>query len=74
VRANAYRSDGPWTAKVAGGSMNKLQWDLSGSASWYDFSVTCDADPAFYRRFAGRVETGRDSVSDPAMGLPVLPG
>jgi phospholipase C len=31
--------------------------------------VTCDADPSFYRRLAGRIETGRHSVSDPAMGL-----
>ncbi|WP_407026317.1 hypothetical protein, partial [Acinetobacter baumannii] len=25
------------------------------------------SDPYYYRRFAGRVETGEDSFSDPAM-------
>jgi phospholipase C len=35
---------------------------------WYDVTVT-DADAtAFRRRFAGRLETGRPSTSDPAMG------
>ena len=46
-----------------------MRWRLDGSGQWYDFVVTCDADTSFYRRFAGRVETGRHSVSDPAMGL-----
>ncbi len=69
VKAKAYRNDGPWTASVAGGTPVDLHWELAGSGQWYDFAVTCDADPAYYRRFAGRVETGKHSVSDPAMGL-----
>lgn len=64
----AYRKDGPWTASVAGGATSTQHWSLADSGRWYDFAVTCDADPAFYRRFAGRVETGEHSVSDPAMG------
>ncbi|HEY2786048.1 MAG TPA: phospholipase C, phosphocholine-specific [Fimbriiglobus sp.] len=35
---------------------------------WYDIGVTLDASPGFARRFAGRVETGRPTCSDPAMG------
>ncbi len=72
VRAKAYRDDGPWTATVAGGAKAELHWELAASGQWYDFAVTCDADPAYYRRFAGRVETGKHSVSDPALGLPDL--
>ncbi|GKS82546.1 phospholipase C, phosphocholine-specific [Acidovorax sp. SUPP1855] len=68
VQALAYRQDGPWTATVAPGQAQDLQWDLGGSARWYDFQVTCSALPGFVRRFAGRVETGRDGFSDPAMG------
>ncbi len=64
----AYRNDGPWSATVANGPDKSLHWSLDDSGQWYDFAVTCDSDPAFYRRFAGRVETGRHSVSDPAMG------
>ena len=69
VRAKAYRDDGPWTATVAAGKSVDIHWDLTGSASWYDFVVTCTEQPGFSRRFAGRVETGRHGVSDPAMGL-----
>jgi phospholipase C len=69
LHAKAYREDGPWTATVAGGATVEQHWELAGSGRWYDFAVTCDADPSYYRRFAGRVETGQHSVSDPAMGL-----
>ena len=31
---------------------------------WHDFTVQA---AGFERRFAGRVETGEDSISDPAM-------
>lgn len=71
IQPQAYRSDGPWTAAVAGGSSAEEHWDLSNSGCWYDFSVTTDADPTYFRRFAGRVETGKDAISDPAMGLPL---
>ena len=72
IRAKAYREDGPWTATVAGGATAEQHWELADSGRWYDFAVTCDADPAYYRRFAGRVETGQHSVSDPAMGVIAL--
>jgi phospholipase C len=62
--------DGSWSVRVKGGDDTRMRWSLDSAGQWYDFVVTCDADPAFYRRFAGRVETGRHSVSDPAMGLP----
>jgi phospholipase C len=69
VKAKAYRGDGPWAASVAGNSTVDQHWDLAASGQWYDFAVTCDTDPRYYRRFAGRVETGKHTVSDPAMGM-----
>jgi phospholipase C len=72
IRAKAYREDGPWVSTVAGGATAEQHWELAGSGRWYDFEVTCDADVNYYRRFAGRVETGQPSVSDPAMGLTTL--
>jgi phospholipase C len=69
ITAKAYRTDGPWTASVNGGANVDQHWELANSGQWYDFAVTCDADPAYYRRFAGRVETGKHTVSDPAMGM-----
>ncbi|MFZ5892789.1 MAG: phosphocholine-specific phospholipase C [Myxococcota bacterium] len=41
---------------------------LKRSANWYDFSVHLIGLDAFSRRFAGRMETGRHSLSDPEMG------
>ncbi|WP_156294172.1 phosphocholine-specific phospholipase C [Serratia oryzae] len=69
VTAKAYRKDGPWTATVASGSQHEYAWELEDSGNWYDFEVTCEELPAFYRRFAGRVEIGKDSITDPAFGL-----
>ena len=43
-------------------------WPLERSAHWYDITAEARGVPGFRRRFAGRVETGRDSLSDPAMG------
>jgi phospholipase C len=40
-------------------------WESGG---WYDFIITVKADASFERRLAGHVETGFDSVSDPAIG------
>jgi len=48
------------------------RWSLRRSANWYDFTVKVPILPGFARRFAGRVETGRDSFSDPALGGPAL--
>ena len=34
---------------------------------WYDVSVKISSDPGYLRRFAGHVENGRPSTSDPAI-------
>jgi phospholipase C len=41
---------------------------VEGTFGWYDFVVEIDGDAAFQRRLAGHVETGDDSMSDPAIG------
>ncbi|MCR2688221.1 DUF756 domain-containing protein, partial [Salmonella enterica] len=69
VAPQAYRQDAAVTLDVAGGGKATRNWGLAASGQWYDFAVTCSSDPAFYRRFAGRVETGAHMVSDPAMGV-----
>ncbi|VWB58239.1 phospholipase C [Burkholderia latens] len=58
-----------WTVTVRAGEQSELHWKLDSTGHWYDFIVTADSDASFSRRIAGRVETGRHSVSDPAMGL-----
>jgi phospholipase C len=65
VQPNAYRTDGPWTIKIPGQSVGTMRWDVTDSGQWYDFTATANS---FVRQFAGRIEIGVDSISDPAMG------
>jgi phospholipase C len=67
LSANAYFDTEPRLEVVSNGTLMH-SWSLSDSARWYDFSVEVDGKPGFLRRFAGRVETGRHSFSDPALG------
>jgi phospholipase C len=42
--------------------------DTKPGLGWYDLSVRIDGKEPFRRRYAGRVETGHWSYSDPVMG------
>lgn len=68
IRDNAYGSSSPSVLNVEPGKEVEQNWSLKKSANWYDFSVTTDALKGYERRFAGRVETGKHGLSDPAMG------
>lgn len=68
VTPNAYRKATTKTVTVAPGKRRVGKWPLGSSHRWYDFTVTCDAEAGWTRRFAGRAENGRPSVTDPAMG------
>ncbi len=68
IRDEAYAYGGPWELELKAGEQAVQRFDLSGSASWYDFSVQLVADKEWSRRFAGRLETGRHGLSDPALG------
>ncbi|MGH8444105.1 MAG: phospholipase domain-containing protein, partial [Solimonas sp.] len=67
VTPNAYRTDGPWTYTVQPGQTQETFWALRDSGRWYDLSVSADSNARFLRRYAGRIETGAHSVSDPAV-------
>jgi len=55
------------TAGEAGeGSVTIL--NLGSNFGWYDFSVKISGNLRFEKRYAGRVETGKESFSDPFMG------
>ncbi|HRQ51775.1 MAG TPA: DUF756 domain-containing protein, partial [Agriterribacter sp.] len=64
---NAYGYAVPRPFQLAAGKTKREEWLLNGSGNWYDFSVQCGN--GFLHRFAGRVETGEHSISDPAMGV-----
>jgi len=53
-----YESFAPQTIKL----------DLTKSHGWYDFSVKVKGYTTFEARYAGRVESGKHSISDPLMG------
>ncbi|MBV8628018.1 MAG: DUF756 domain-containing protein, partial [Paraburkholderia sp.] len=53
---------------VRGGDTDQLYLDLRNAYGWYDLQVTVNTDASFARRLAGHVETGRSSMSDPALG------
>ncbi|MBL9176156.1 MAG: phospholipase C, phosphocholine-specific [Verrucomicrobiales bacterium] len=56
------------TVPAGGTEPGSVIVDLSPSHGWYDFQFQVAGSPDYTRRYAGRIETGRDSVSDPAMG------
>ena len=45
--------------------------ELGKSFGWYDLTVEAESDSIYRRQIAGHVETGRDSMSDPAIGAAV---
>jgi phospholipase C len=44
---------------------------LHKTFGWYDFTVKGESDASFERQLAGHIETGRDSMTDPAIGAAV---
>jgi phospholipase C len=64
LRFNAYRKfDSGATLFLAAGASTERAWKIDTVGNWYDFSVTGDA---LAYRFAGRMENGMPSISDPA--------
>jgi phospholipase C len=68
LSANAYFGDAHESVTVAAGDDKEHRWSLASSSHWYDFTVRVAGLDGWSRRFAGRVETGRPSFSDPAQG------
>jgi phospholipase C len=50
------------------GEVDTRHWSLSRTHGWYDLVITVPADPHLEYRYAGHLETGEDSISDPRMG------
>lgn len=42
--------------------------NLQKSKGWYDFTLTCEGNKTMVKQYAGHLETGRESISDPLMG------
>ena len=50
------------------GARISRHWSLEETFGWYDLTVAVESDPSFRQRLAGHVESGNDSVTDPAIG------
>src|SRR5262249_2450219 len=53
---------------LAPGGAKALQLSLERTRGWYDLVVTVQGDPEFEYRYAGHLENGMASISDPGMG------
>jgi phospholipase C len=71
LTSNAYDRIAPKTLSLAPKEATSFLWPVAHNGNWYDFTVA--AGKTFARRFAGRMETGKPSISDPAMGLHLAP-
>lgn len=56
------------THRLREGESLREYWQLEASYGWYDLTVEVEPDSGFLRRLAGHLETGKDSMSDPAIG------
>ena len=67
ITDNAYGSPGRTVLLLPRSRIN-VDWRLSNSDSWYDVTVNTDGRNMFSWRFAGHVETGKPSRTDPVLG------
>ncbi|MFT4094521.1 MAG: phospholipase C, phosphocholine-specific [Niabella sp.] len=70
INDNAYGNAVVKQSLPAGNADKQVILNLGKSSGWYDFTVRINGAERFSQRFAGHVETGADSITDPAMGQP----
>jgi len=64
---NAYKAK-DHSLQLAAGARKTVVIPLEKQHHWYDFSILVKGNTAYRRRFAGHVETGKPSMTDPYMG------
>lgn len=67
LQANKYVGTAAQSFMLNPGQVLVQRLDTSATKGWYDWTVRVTGHSDFSRRFAGHVETGADSISDPAM-------
>ena len=66
LQANAYGNTNIVVLRVAAQGEVGHRWQIQQSGYWYDFTMRVPELAGFSRRFAGRMETGQASITDPA--------
>lgn len=54
--------------KIQGKSSTNVLMNLSKNSNWYDFSILITGNLIFKHRYAGKIETGEITTTDPFMG------
>lgn len=67
VPDNAYKG-ATQTRTLNAGEQAALVIETGKHQGWYDFSIKIKGNTDFEKRYAGRVETGKASITDPVMG------
>jgi phospholipase C len=67
TNAYAAQSEAGHRLTIEPGAQQQDHWSLDASSGWFDISIAVAESPLFLRRFAGHVETGRPSTSDPGI-------
>lgn len=67
VSDNAYKANNV-SKTINHNSDSSIVLSLKSSHNWYDFTVRVSGAVNFMKRYAGRVETGKPSHTDPFMG------
>ena len=67
IKDNSYKKD-TIEKKISPSGQTAIILNPDKSFGWYDFSLKIPGNNIFEKRYAGRVETGKASYSDPAMG------
>lgn len=67
IKDNAYGQKSI-SRTLAHGGQEEVVLPLRKSFGWYDLSIAVNGSDDFGQRYAGRVETGNESFTDPGMG------
>jgi len=67
ITDNSYKT-GFKEQTIDAGSSKEIVLDTGKSFGWYDLSIKIKGHSSFARKYAGRVETGLSSKTDPLMG------
>ncbi|SMC69812.1 phosphocholine-specific phospholipase C [Pedobacter nyackensis] len=67
ITDNAYKSISKKNISLSAKQKTKVLIDLKESSFWYDFTVKVAGMSNYSRQYAGHVETGEDSLTDPLM-------
>ena len=67
LSANKYYASRPMEVRVVARSRSTVRLPLAASHHWYDYSLRVTGLAGWQRRFAGHLENGAASISDPAL-------